>query len=430
MRHQPPQLELERAVATCLLWENTFYEKGSALAARIGALVRQVTFAEAATVAVRARYEWRLRHAPLFLVAEMAAKRAEHKGPITGIGVIGDTLANVIQRPDELAEFLAIYWRNGKRPLAEQVKRGLAMAFTKFDEYQLAKWNRDGAIKLRDVLFLCHAKPKDDAQAALWQRLIDRKLVAPDTWEVALSAGADKAATFTRLLAERKLGIMALLMNLRNMLGAGVPHGVISTALMAQAPGSKALPFRFLTATRHAPGMADALSNAMLAALAGEARLGGTTHVLVDVSGSMDQVLSAKGETRRIDAACGVAILAREVCEHVRVFSFSNALAEVPNHRGIPLHNAIVNSQPNQGTYLGAAVTALCKTWPGADRLIVITDEQSSDALPAAPVARSYLLNVAGYQPALDAHQGWQRISGFSERVFDWLRLHEQVGAA
>ena len=86
------------------------------------------------------------------------------------------------------------------------MKKGLAAAFTKFDEYALAKYNRPTPVKLRDVLFLSHAKPVDEAQATLWKRLIAGELVAPDTWEVALSSGADKRETWERLLMERKLG--------------------------------------------------------------------------------------------------------------------------------------------------------------------------------------------------------------------------------
>jgi hypothetical protein len=49
----------------------------------------------------------------------------------------------------------------------DQVKKGLARALAEFDEYQLAKWDRQNrAVKLRDVLFLCHAKPKDAAGLA------------------------------------------------------------------------------------------------------------------------------------------------------------------------------------------------------------------------------------------------------------------------
>ena len=76
------------------------------------------------------------------------------------------------------------------QPLSAQVKKGLAAAFTKFDEYALAKYDRAGAVRLRDVLFLSHAKPRDAEQAALWKRLIEGELATPDTWEVALSLPA------------------------------------------------------------------------------------------------------------------------------------------------------------------------------------------------------------------------------------------------
>jgi hypothetical protein len=137
---------------------------------------------------------------------------------------VGETIEATIQRADELSEFLAIYAKvNGVGPdklkgkLSAQAKKGLAKAFTKFDEYQLAKYDRGGAIRLRDALFLVHAKPKDDAQAALWKRLVANELVTPDTWEAALSGGADKKEAFERLLRDGKLGYLALLRNLRNM---------------------------------------------------------------------------------------------------------------------------------------------------------------------------------------------------------------------
>ena len=47
------------------------------------------------------------------------------------------------------------------------------------------------AVRLRDVLFMTHAKPRSDEQAAMWKQLVDGTLPAPDTWEVALSSGAD-----------------------------------------------------------------------------------------------------------------------------------------------------------------------------------------------------------------------------------------------
>ena len=84
-------------------------------------------------------------------------------------------------------------------PLSGQVKKGLAAAFPKFDEHQLAKYDHSGPIKLRDVLFLCHAKPRDDAQAGVWRKLIWGRLVVSDTWEGTLPvAGSGEGATKSR----------------------------------------------------------------------------------------------------------------------------------------------------------------------------------------------------------------------------------------
>ena len=57
---------------------------------------------------------------------------------------------------------------------------------------------------MRDVLFLCHTKPKDAEQAAVWKKLVENALGFPDTWEVALSAGKDKRENFNRLLPHHR----------------------------------------------------------------------------------------------------------------------------------------------------------------------------------------------------------------------------------
>jgi len=201
-RHISLELQLRRSTLACLLWENQFYEDGIEIAGRIAELVPKVAAEKVAALAIEAREQMKLRHAPLALVREMA----RHK---THRALVAETLARVIQRADELAEFVAIYWKDGRVPLSGQVKKGLAAAFPKFDEYQLAKYDRGGPIKLRDVLFLCHAKPRDAAQAGAWKKLIWGRLSAPDTWEVALSSvgasgalarGADKRVAWERLL--------------------------------------------------------------------------------------------------------------------------------------------------------------------------------------------------------------------------------------
>jgi hypothetical protein len=303
--------------------------------------------------------------------------------------------------------------------MAAQVKKGLAQALTKFDAYQLAKYDRDGAVRLRDVLFLTHAKPKDEAQGQVWKQLVAGELAAPDTWEVALSSGEDKRATFERLIAERRLGGLALLRNLRLMQAAGVERETIAGALTAMR-ADRILPYRFISAARYAPDLEPELEQAMLKSIEGAPRLKGRTRLLIDVSGSMAAPVSRQSEMTRLDAACGLAVLAREVCEQVEVFTFSNEVKAVPNRRGFALRDAIAASQPHAGTYLGKAVAQIDRA---GERLIVFTDEQSHDKVEA-PKGLGYMVNVAAYQHGV-GHGDWRRVDGFSEAVLTWIAATE-----
>lgn len=413
-RHISAEQELRRSVMACLLWEDQFYEDGVEIAGRIRELVPRVPAERVASMAVEARTSMKLRHAPLLLVREMA-RHASHRA------LVGDTLAQVIQRADELAEFVAIYWKDGRVPLSKQVKTGLATAFGKFDEYALAKYNRPGPIKLRDVLFLTHAKPKDETQAELWKRLVEGKLQTPDTWEVALSGGAEKREAWERLMTERKLGALALLRNLRNMQQAGVREELIYSALRDMKT-DRVLPFRFIAAARYAPQWESALESAMFRCVEAQPKLKGKTVLLVDVSGSMVDRLSRRSEMLRTDAAYGLAVLLRELCEKIEIYSFSEKTKRIPARRGFALRDAIEHSQPHSGTYLGKAVEEVAGKY---DRLIVITDEQAHDQVPA-PTSAGYVINVASYKNGV-GYGRWVHIDGWSEAVIEYIRSFEST---
>jgi len=447
---QSPLVELERAVGSCLLFEDAFYESGDSIAQRIAVLCDKVDLEDIGALAIWARNQLKLRHVPLWLALQTVRLNSARK---LGSDVPSQVLQEVIQRPDELSETLALYWRDGKKPLAAQLKKGLALAWTKFDAYQLGKWNRDSAIKLKDVLFLTHPRPEsgdgmgtfaesvdkagyrrgmawrdDEGQGKLWRQVIDGTVPTPDTWEVALSAGQDKKATWERLLSENKLGIMAALMNCRNMLQAGVDTALIGDYIKRKAPGSRALPFRFLSAAEHAPALASDLSDAMCAAIQGE--LPGETCLVLDVSGSMRYGLSssdgARSKMSRMAAGAVLGVLLREVTNPCRIFTFSQELVEIANYRGLALVDAAIRSQEHGGTYLSAALAEVRRVAPKANRVVVVTDEQSHDGMHDAWAPHSYLINIASYQPALDTSHGWTRINGFSERLIDWISLHEK----
>lgn len=412
-----PEAQLTRLTMAHMLWEKQFYINGVESAKVMESLVGQVEPSFVANLAQAARGKFKLRHVPLFLMRGLAKQGA----------LKAQDLADVIQRPDEMSEFLSLYWKDKKEPISNQVKKGLGLAFGKFNEYQLAKWDKNSAaIKLRDVMFLAHPKPTSPAQEALFKKIADQKLEIPDTWETELSAGADKRMTFTRLMSEGKLGGLAFLRNLRNMDQAGVGESVIR-AYASQVNVDRVLPFRFLAAARIVPKYEDMLEAMMFRATAGMPKLPGKTKLYVDVSSSMySPKVSEKSDLTRQDASLALAMLCRELCEEVEIYSFSGRSIRIAPRRGFALADAIKTSQGCSGTRLA---NSLNETRSPADRIIVITDEQSSD-MPSAPFggAKGYLINVGSYQNGIN-HDSWTSITGFSEAVFDYIQMFERENA-
>ena len=225
-----PQLELYTAVVTAGL-SNQFYEKADAKLQRICELIEKNEAAFTAKLAVYVREQMHLRSIPLVLTVELAKR-------YNGDALVSKLTNRVIKRADELTELLAYYATANERKnvkqlnkLSKQLQKGLADAFNKFDEYQFAKYNRDAKVKLKDALFLVHPKAKDEAQQGLFDKIVKDELQVPYTWEVELSAlGQQKfdsdevkkdafRAKWEELIFSNKLGYMATLRNLRNILG-------------------------------------------------------------------------------------------------------------------------------------------------------------------------------------------------------------------
>ncbi len=284
------------------------------------------------------------------------------------------------------------------------------------------KQRKGKEITLRDVLFLCHAKPNDEEQAALFKRIADGKLASPETWENRLSRGEDKKTVFTELMTENKLGALALLRNLRGMLEAGVSEDVIRDAL-GKMKVDRVLPFRFIAAARYAPRLEDALELAMFRCLAETPKLGGKTALLIDHSGSMQERVSDKSEISRFDAAAAVAMILRETTDRCRVFTFAEECLEVPSRRGFAMVQAVQSVINPVATKLGKAVKHVYAEFPECDRIIVITDEQSQDS-PQHPQGHGYIVNVEGYRNGI-GWGNWVTIDGWSESVVSFIHEYE-----
>ena len=415
-----PEEQLNRMVLANLLWEDSFYVDGKTTADIISELIPQVDPQIVATIALKARSQLKLRHVPLLLMRELARSG----------NMKAEDLAAVIQRPDEMGEFLSIYWKEGRTPISNQVRKGLASAFTKFNEYSLAKHDKNSAlITIRDVMFLTHPTPETVAQEELFKRIANKAMTTPDTWETALSAGADKKETFTRLMYENNLGGLAFLCNLRNITECGINHTLVR-AYAKTVDWSRVLPFRFVSAAAHVPMLEDMLEEAMFSALEGMPKLPGKTVLLVDISGSMfGGTVSKKSELTPFDAAASLAMLCREICEEVEIRSFSESLSSVLKpRRGFALREEIRNSQEISGTNLVRAVYSLNHI-SEYDRCILFTDEQHNsdynDTIMPAPKGKGYILNVASYKNGVN-HSEWTTITGFSESTIRYIQEIEK----
>lgn len=425
--------ELERSVMSCLLWEDEHYEDGEVVAKRIAKLVPKCKPAFVALLAITARTSMKLRHVPLYLVALLAKTDCDR-------GLVRKTLAEVVQRADELAEFLAMYWKNGRKPVPHCVRLGLSDALRKFNEYNLAKYDRNEKVKLRDVLRVCHPKPSNKVQANLWKRVVKRELKVPNTWEVALSAGKDKAKVFTKLIKDGELGALALLRNLRNMEQSGVSEKLVREALDT-ADYSRVLPFRFVSAAQHAPRYEGALEKAMFKSLENFPRLDGKTVLVVDVSGSMWSGISSKSDLTRVDAAAALAMLIREISEEPYIYVTAGSDSSrvhktglLAPRRGFALRDSINQSLRQMGgggIFLRQCLDYIKEREKNVERLIVFTDEQDCDQKlnPSTAPAfgeSNYLINVASAKNGI-GYKKFTHVDGFSEAIVQWIIANESL---
>ncbi len=270
---------------------------------------------------------------------------------------------------------------------------------------------------------------------------MDLILTTPDTWEVALSGGADKKEVFTRLILEKKLGDDAFLRNVRNMLTAEVPLVVLRNELESRK-FSRQLPTQFLAAAKENPRLEEEITEAFLRK-AGQVKVPGTTVVVVDISGSMGSNMSHKSDMTRMDGAIALAMVLREACEKSVIYATAgndsarkHATGLIPNRRGMALRDAIRGANGKLGgggIFIVQVMDYIAKQEKATavDRVIVITDEQDCDVKSAtADTAvrlgkKNYILNVAPERYGAVTGGLWTRISGFTERVVDLLAIDE-----
>lgn len=464
---------LYAAVVTTSLGDK-FYEKGDDRVAKIRELMTAVDADFAGKLAVYAREKMYLRSVPLVLAVEMAK--------LKGSTATGKTVARVVQRADEITELLAYYQLANERKgvkklnkLSKQVQKGLAEAFNKFDEYQFSKYNRDADVKLKDALFLVHPKAKDEAQQMIFNKIAKDELATAYTWETELSAlgqeayeNADEKAgakkeKWEELIMSGKMGYMAMLRNLRNILEANVSDEALQKvcSYLADAravANAKQLPFRYLAAWRELKQLKDgrtarvmtALESAVLHTAANIKGFDDSTKVVIacDVSGSMQKAISAKSKVMNYDIGLMLAMLLQKRSKNVVTGMFGDSWKVI----NMPQVSVLANvdeyykreGEVGYATNGYKVIEDLVSRRVKVDKVMMFTDCQMWDTgrgahmqrsvsavweeyKRIAPEAKLYLFDLAGYgtTPLDIRRKDVYLIAGWSDKVFDVLAAIE-----
>lgn len=471
-----PESELYTTVVTSSLGD-TFYEGSDARVERISKLIQKTNPEFVAKLAVYARTQMNMRSVPLVLAVELAKTTS-------GNGLVSKAVKGVVKRADEITELLAYYqmanMRSGAKKLnklSKQVQKGLSHSFNTFDEYQFAKYNRQGAVKLKDALFLVHPKAKDDSQQALFDKIAKDTLETPYTWETELSGVGQKdfdgkkakveamRQKWEELIDSGKLGYMAALRNLRNMLLYNVSQEHIAKVcnLLSNkqaVANSKQLPFRYLSAYRELAGNNTEKTAMLYAAL--EAAVTQTaanikgfdrkTSVMIacDVSGSMYKNVSAKSTVRLFDVGLVLAMLLQSRCRNVQVGMFGDRWKIID----MPSKNILANVQEfykregevGYATNGHLVIQDLLTRRVMVDKVMMFTDLQLwntgmiTTPIRAAwksykklnPSAKLYLFDLAGYgtTPVQIKEGDVYLIAGWSDKIFDVLQAIEDGSTA
>jgi len=363
----------------------------------------------------------------------------------------------VVRRPDDITEILAYYLNKYKKPVPNSLKKGLGLAFDKFDEYQLAKYRGSGhAITLVDAVNLVHPTPTKENKAAL-KKLVADELRSRTTWEAKLSeTGKEeneekkekaKAKAWAELVKEKKIGYFALLRNLRNILEQAPEITEDATKLLVNEKMIKkslVLPFRFTTALKEIEKITDvdtirvreviaALNKAVDISVSNVPKLKGTTLVVLDDSGSMH------GDPIEIGALFAAVLVKSNNADFMKFSDTARYTNLNPADSTLTLADRIKQNLAMSGTNFHVIFQEANKAY---DRFIILSDMQgwmgnddwgygSPDKAFADYKTRTgasphiFSFDLQGYGTLQFPQRNVYELAGFSEKVFDIIKLLE-----
>jgi 60 kDa SS-A/Ro ribonucleoprotein len=450
---QTPEMELVSILLTSFA-QDQFYRSANQTFADLETLVGKVKPEFAAKAAIYARNEYGMRSITHVLATQLAPKVA---GQVWGKAFYD----RIVRRPDDMLEIAAAYRAGGGKNMPNAMKKGFATAFDRFDGYQLAKYRGEGnAFKLVDLVNLVHPVATERNAEAL-RALVAGTLKNTETWEAKLSQTgkiaetADekaelKAEAWADLVKNGKLGYLALLRNLRNIVEQ--TSGEITDLALAaltdrkRIKSSLVMPFQILvgmdaikaTSVSAKRKIKEALTDALEISLDNVPHFEGKTLIVLDDSGSMTAPARGNGFGNRSCLQLGAAFAAALYkSNNADLMRFSDNASYVrANSRDAVMSiagNLIANAKA-----AGTNFHAIFETANIAyDRIIILSDMQGwmgvgtpdgvftkyKKKTGANPFVYSF--DLQGYGTMQLSESKIFCLAGFSDKVFDIMKMLE-----
>jgi len=446
------KLELISLLLTSFV-KDKFYESAENQLTRLEDLVNKIKDKKfIAKAAIYARKEFGMRSITHALLAELTKI-------VKGEEWLKHAIQKATHRPDDMMEILGYYLSKYNKPIPNSLKKGISLAMKNFDSYQLGKYrgNKSG-FKLVDLFNLIHPKPTSDKEN-LYKQVVENKLRSENTWEKNISETGQKvkdiedetereekkkelkAEAWKDLISSNKLGYFALLRNLRNILDQADDETVklAAKALVdeKQIKHSLVLPFRFSTALKEIEKtsnentrlIVNALHDALELSLSNVPKFDGKTLVVLDESGSMS------GKPMEIGSLFA-AVLYKSNNADLITFS-DNA-----RYRNLHSRDSVLSiAEKLQSDYNGGGTdfhSIFTTANQAYNRIIILSDMQGwvGYTAPTKTFAtfkaktksnpHVYSFDLNGYGTLQFPEYQVYCIAGFSDRVFDIIKLLEQ----
>lgn len=315
---------LVTAVLTSMFGEPKFYGSEDDKIIKLASQTAKYYPEFLANLTVYARNEMNLRSISHVLACVIAHDAKQYTREV---------IDNIVIRPDDITEIMACYVKLYGKPFPNAMKREIAKQMCKFDEYGFAKYNgKNKSMKFKDVLKITHPTPNSEQQEVLFKKILNDTLETPYTWEVELSTKGNTKEVWDELISSNKVGYMALLRNLRNIINSGADITPVLEKISnpEQIRRSKQLPFRYYAAYKAllnercmSREIHATLEKAIQTSIENMDIIKGRTLIAIDTSGSMGSRLSAKSDICCCDIATLLGAMASHICEDATVCYFN-----------------------------------------------------------------------------------------------------------